>query len=321
MGWDANGILDSVYDVLLSTVREVSPDDMYLQALVSVLKRARQAERKPRASFTLLPVLSCMACGGVEERAIPVAAAWRALHIAAHLLDEVEDAVQASLPIRELSPALTINTATGLLALAGLALAHMSDGEDKINKQVPFSLFYQTVFRAAGGQHLELSLDTFPDLDTYFRIAALKSGEPFALAAQSGALVAGANGEAVVRCKTFGYNVGILIQLLDDWRDFMTDVLVEEGCPLPVVYAFAVASPDLSRRLAEAWERRDEEVEARKVRDLVQGLGGLTYTLGEMFRYFERAWAILAEMDGAELLREWLLEVTSGTPLALHRKM
>lgn len=317
MEWDPDALLDSVYGLLLSTVREVSPDDVYFQTLVSVLKRARQAERKPHASFTLLPILSCMACGGVAERAIPVAAAWRALHIAAHLFDAVQDAVRTSPPVREANSELTINTATGLLALAGLVLNRMP------NEMWEHTLgisFYQTILRAAGGQHLELSLVTFPDLDTYFRIAALKSGEPFALAAQSGAQVAGAHDEAMMHCRTFGYNVGILIQLLDDWRDFMTNTLVEEGYPLPVVYVFAVASPELSQRLRESWNQRGEEGEAQKVRDLVQELGGLTYTLGEMFRYFERACAALTSVEGADLLHEWLLEVVSDTPLAFRKE-
>lgn len=317
MEWDLDALLDSVYNLLLSAVQEVSPDDVYFQTLVGVLKRARQAERKPHASFTLLPVLSCVACGGVVERAIPVAAAWRALHIAAHLFDTVQDAARTSPPARKANSELTINTATGLLALAGLVLNQIPNERGEHALEISF---YQSILRAAGGQHLELSLVTHPDLDTYFRIATLKSGEPFALAAQSGAQVAGANNEVIGGCRTFGYNVGILIQLLDDWRDFMTNVLAEERYPLPVVYAFAVASPELLEHLRESWNQRGEEEEAQKVRDLVQELGGLTYTLGEMFRYFERACTALTRVERADVLRQWLLEVTSDTPLAFCKE-
>lgn len=317
MEWDLDTLLDSVYNLLVSAVQEVSPDNVYFQTMVGVLERARQAERKPHASFTLLPVLSCVACGGVVERAIPVAAAWRALHIAAHLFDTVQDAARTSPLACEVNSELTINTATGLLALAGLVLNRIPNEMEEHALEISF---YQTILRAAGGQHLELSLVTYPDLDTYFRIAALKSGEPFALAAQSGAQVAGANNEVIESCRTFGYNVGILIQLLDDWRDFMTNVLAEEGYPLPIVYAFAVASPELSQHLRESWDQRGDEGEAQKVRDLVQVLGGLTYTLGEMFRYFERACTALTRVEGADMLRQWLLEMTSDTPLAFRKE-
>lgn len=185
-------ILEQIYAVLTTLAREAEPEECYLQDILRVLREAR-AHEEPRTSFTLLPVLSCLAGGGVMEHAVPVAAAWRALHIAAHLLDSVQDEDISPAANTARTRALTINVATGILALAGLALTQVPQSVEEQTRRALHRDFQRAIVRAAGGQHPEFTRSPRPDLETYFHIAALKSGEPFALATQSWGVVAGAS--------------------------------------------------------------------------------------------------------------------------------
>ena len=73
------------------------------------------------------------------------------------------------------------------------------------------------------------------------------------------------------------------------------------------MYALSVASSDEEAQLREEWARSREERESSQyMRDMVRKMGGISYTLGEIFRHFERAVSALAVKDDY-LLREWLL--------------
>ena len=302
-----NETLDNIYHLLLALARTLEPEACYLDDLVNVLERAR-ADEDIHTSYTLLPVLSCVACGGPTENAVPVAAAWRALHIAAHLFDSVQDQEVPPSPDPVTARALTIDVAMGLLALANLALHEVPESVGAQAKQTLIRGFQRAIVRAAGGQHLEFTHSHPPDLETYFHIVGLKSGEPFALAVQSGGLVAGASEETLARYRTFGYNVGVLIQLMDDWRDFVSDPGNGHAHSLPFVYAISVASPPFAEQLQLERTRKHREESAQRVREMVREVGGISYTVGEIFRHFERAVGALS-VESDYILHEWIVNV------------
>jgi len=298
-------IIRRVYDLLMSLVQSVQPDVRYRQDILQVLERA-QAQEDARTSFTLLPVLACVAGGGEAAEAIPVAAAWRSLHMAAYLLDGVQDGDMPDASTATLARA--TNVATGLSALANLALLRTPASA----RHTLYEDFQKTVLRTAGGQHVDVMLTGPPDLDTYFRLVGLKSGEPFALAVRSGGIVAGVSASVIDRYTTFGYNVGILMQMMDDWLDFTSSSSGGHGYPLPVVYACTVASPEEAAFLRDAWHHRDGR--SLEVRERVERLGGHAYVMGEIARYTERALSALEGIEHPDVLRDWLLRVMG----ALH---
>ncbi|HZB96075.1 MAG TPA: hypothetical protein VE268_08950, partial [Herpetosiphonaceae bacterium] len=117
-------LLDEVYTRLDHLVASSGVEDEYIARLRTVLSAALASER---AGFpiTLLPLLTCRAAGTAMEPALPVAAAWRALLIAAKLLDDVEDGDVTRMSADTTNPPQVINLATGFLAIAGLALSQL----------------------------------------------------------------------------------------------------------------------------------------------------------------------------------------------------
>jgi geranylgeranyl pyrophosphate synthase len=167
-------LLPEVYELLSDVVKTPAVHGDYGRTLLRVLDAAQLSE-KEGVSLTLLPLLACQAAGGSPKRAIPVAAAWRALHIAAKLLDDVEDGALTLLP---LDPASVLNVATGFIALANLALARLARDYDEVDKSLWYSLQIEgrkTILRMAGGQDADLSHAAL-DLEHYFQIMADKSG-------------------------------------------------------------------------------------------------------------------------------------------------
>ncbi len=304
-------LLRETYALLKHLVQEVSPHPAYLLEMQRVLDAALHAEDIV-ISFTLLPILTCQAAGGTLRQGIPVAAAWRALHIAAHLLDSVQDGDVRHLSGSSLDDPRLINLATGFIALAGLALTRLAEVQGPQTASMLYRDFHQAILRTAGGQHLDLTLSHPPGLATYFHIIGLKSGQPFALAARAAAQVANAPSHQVARYEQFGYNVGMLVQIADDLAGFRRtgpqgDIQAGRW-PLPLVYALEVAAPEEALRLraglAYAVHGGDA---ADEVRALVTSLGGETYTMLEMARYRRRALAALEPYGSQDdPLRNWL---------------
>jgi len=298
----------------MDLIQGIGLHEAYALEIERALDAALEAE-DATTSFTLLPILTCQAAGGMPEEAIPAAAAWRALHIAAQLLDDVEDGDVHLLSERPFDIPRLINLATGFIALSGSALTRLS-GTDKARLMHRLDGdFHQAVLRVAGGQHLDLVTPCPPDLATYFRVVGLKSGQAFALATRAGALIASALRAQVARYERFGYNVGILVQIADDLAGFHQagprGDIAAGRCPLPVVYALEVASTEEALQL-QTWLSRvaGEEDVACEVRALVTALGGEAYSMLEIVRYRERALAALQAHSRHDApLRDWLMRL------------
>jgi len=113
---NAGHLLPEVYALLAGVLSLPDVDGDYTRALHTVLDAA-QASEQSGFPLTLLPLLTCRAAGGDPRQALPVAAAWRSLHIAAKLLDDVEDGDVARISAAPTDPPRVINLATGFITM------------------------------------------------------------------------------------------------------------------------------------------------------------------------------------------------------------
>lgn len=313
-------LLGEVYVLLADLMALPDVGHNYRQLLREVLEAARGSEQAGHP-LSLLPILACQAAGGDPELAIPVAAAWRALHIAAKLLDDVEDGDVDRISTSSINPPRVINLATGFIMIANLALARVAaSGNDHLWRVLHFD-FSHTVLRMASGQHTDLGSHTAFDVEEYFRIIAAKSGAFFALAARAGAHCATEQPDLLARYDHFGYNVGILIQLADDLHGFRQSGrqgdLAAGRRTLPVLYALAVTPPPQRAYLESLLTRAPTDAAAEAAaRHLIVALGGEVYLQAEIIRYYRRAWAALEsfkEVDFASKpLYDWLICLIGG---------
>jgi len=294
--------LPAVYSLLADVLHVPDASEGYLKALHRVLNAARATE-EDEAQLVALPLVVCESAGSMWQQAVPVTSAWLALHIAAQLLDDVEDRELPPTADLVIDSAKVVNLATGFIAAADLALMHLT-------REVHCDLqpsFQRTIIQMASGQHMELDSQDSYGLAEYFQIIGAKSGSFFSLAAYAGARCATKDPHLLSQFKQFGYNIGILIQLLDDWADWHQPAgkgdLAMGQRTLPVYYSLEVAPPADATWLRQLLLRAPtDNVAEGRARDIIKGLGAETYMLAEINRYRNRALAILADIDGSPTL-------------------
>ncbi|MCI0574932.1 MAG: polyprenyl synthetase family protein [Chloroflexi bacterium] len=307
-GADVTGRFFYLVSEQVETVVAGIHNNSALKAIVEKLVQSDWEKKKQHWPHALLPLLTCQLVGGPVEAAVHLTCAWNLLHLAAHVLDDVEDegcfvGLDGPIPLGE-----TINLGTSLIFLAQLAFDRLSD------TGVPLSLawrvrheLHQVITRMGAGQHQDLAVmaSSEPDLATYWQVIGDKTGCFFGWAAQSGALIGGGSDSQVEDCYTYGYNMGLLLQILDDWTGLSSNEgssdLAQGKKTLPVLYALAVApawqKEQLKILLEEAHFQSDAE---SKIREEIVRLGGLHYTLIQAEIRRKRAETALLNLPGSE---------------------
>jgi len=314
-----DGALPEVYGLLkhITHASACSEDDVYARLITEVLEFEWKQEREG-FSATVLPIMSCTIAGGEIEKAIPVAAGWRALYVAAKMMDNVEDGDEVSLAGKSIPAEIAINLGTGFTGLANLAILagdkiYHLDEKAKVEIGIEFN---RTMLHMASGQHRDISIDNpVNNMEDYREIMSAKSGSFFQLATWAGARCATDDETILSLFEMVGYNLGMMLQLNDDLKDFQQKEPgndIEQGrVTFPLLYAFSVASPHEKERLQE-WMIKaphDEEA-ANNVRELVRMLGGEMYVLAEIMRYRRRTLRVLDEMklskESRREMEKWL---------------
>lgn len=256
-----------------------------------------------------MPLHTCLTAGGNVNDAIPIAAAWRALHLAAQFLDDVEDGNDVVLNGRVIPPPVAANLGTGFIAIANIALLECND--DATLCAFLGAEFNRTILQMAIGQHTDIVRRSQMELETYRQVMAAKSGNFFLLGSWAGARLVTQNEALLSQFEGFGYNLGMMLQLNDDLKDFRQEGgkgdIASGQYTFPVAYALSVASPLERNRLQGLLSRAGEDEDAeREAKMLVRMLGGEVYLLAEMLRYRRRAMATLDAIGVEGEMREML---------------
>jgi len=174
------------------------------------------------------PVLTLLAaelCGGVPARAVPAAAVMELVHASSLILDDLPSMDDA--PLRrgrkanhlEFGEAIAILAAFGLLNLAYGTLVRAYDAAlaARLSSLVAEAVGTDGLI---GGQAVDLlATDQQISFETLERIHRGKTGALFSAAATSGAIIAGAPGDAVGSLAAYAKNLGLAFQIIDDVLD------------------------------------------------------------------------------------------------------
>lgn len=250
-----------------------------------LLQACRQRSEPELGGISIgeLPILVCQANQGASHHAETVAAVWQLIRLSAKLLDDVEDG-EITTQVGEI-----INTAVGMLFAAQLVLDDLKEqGLSPTRVHRLTRALNQVILHACAGQHLSLTsrvetIDLNPNL--WLEAALAKSGELLAWAAWSGALVAGVDEEKLTCYYEFGYHLGALLQVADDFNGVWQPTAINDlstGCfTLPVCYAFSVVTGKereaLNRLLKRAAAGDTRAIEW--VRQQLTDLGAQAYLL------------------------------------------
>lgn len=201
----------------------------------------------------VLTLLSCEACHGDWQMALPAAAAIELLHNFSLIHDDIEDRDE----LRRGRPTLwklwgeaqAINAGDAMFALAHLALLRSAGRGVPADRVVrAMQAFDAMCVQLTIGQHLDLSFESRSDVsaEEYVRMIGGKTAALITAACEIGAIIAGANDEQQRALARFGYGLGLSFQLQDDvlgiWGDPTqtgknNSDLAHGKKTLPVIYA------------------------------------------------------------------------------------
>lgn len=303
------------------TIKNLNSDNI-LTPILQWFVRMDIAQKRRKWPYAFLPFLTCRLVGGCTETVVPLAVAWNLLHLAAHLLDDIADEGFIVGPQGKLPSGEDVTVATTLLFLAqaaldrlpatGLPLAVAWELRQELNRMV---------IRMCEGQHQDLTALSQPDSTQalYWQIAAAKTGDFLGWASQAGARVGGSQEAEAQTCAQFGQNLGLLLQIMDDWHD-----LVQHSCAsdltqgkrtLPVLYALIVASPAQKQWLQETLTAVPlDPAGETAVRQLIIELGGLQYVLAQAAIRYRRAQDALGAFPDSAVKSHLLALLTYAFP-------
>ncbi|TKJ31653.1 MAG: polyprenyl synthetase [Chloroflexi bacterium B3_Chlor] len=234
----------------------------------------------------LLCLLSCQACGGDWQQALPAAAAVELIHNFSLIHDDIED---GSLERRHRptlwsiwGQAQAINAGDGLFVVGRLALQRLLElGVSPAKAVLAFGTVDDTCLSLTEGQYLDLAFEEQEDVtvEMYMQMISKKTAALIACATHLGALLGTESEEAVQHYGTFGRQLGLAFQIVDDilgiWGEEETtgkgvgEDIVNRKKSLPVVYALQKGD----RELREIYSQ--ESISPREVQMVMEKLDSL----------------------------------------------
>jgi octaprenyl-diphosphate synthase len=252
----------------------------------------------------LLTVAAARLAGGKDEACLKLAAAVEFIHSATLLHDDVVDGSERR---RGKIAAHLIWGRSSAVLVGDFLFARAFELMVETGSLRALNILAHASSVIAEGEVLQLTRAHDLDLDqaTYLQIIEAKTAELFAAAAESGAVSAGVEEAKIVALRSYGLNLGLAFQLVDDALDYggssdklgknAGDDFREGKATLPLLLAIARTGP----REAEFWERavgRLEQTDAdfKRAREMIVGAGALQATLDIAGDYADTAKQALA---------------------------
>lgn len=154
-----------------------------------------------------------------EENALPLACALELVHSATLLHDDVVDNAE----IRRGSTAAHLQFGTTETILAGDALLSLANQIVTSYQNISLiSCLSETIFQTTTGeiQEIEKMKNSSLTKQEYLEIIKGKTGYLMQTCSQSSAILAGSTPELQETARSFGFNLGIAFQLIDDAMDY-----------------------------------------------------------------------------------------------------
>lgn len=242
-------------------------------------------------------LLAARACGYSGQRHIDLAAVVEFIHTATLLHDDVVDASELRRN-RETANVVWGNEASVLVGdfLYSRAFEMMVD----VGLMRVMDILSHATNRIAEGEVLQLMNTRDPDTDEsrYMEVIARKTATLFEAGVRLGAVLAESTAGMEEAAASYGLNLGIAFQLIDDALDYSTDTGqlgknvgddLEEGKPtLPVIRAMAVGTSDQRKLLRQAIRKGGRD-QIDGVIQAIASTDAITYTTRLAEGYANRA--------------------------------
>jgi geranylgeranyl diphosphate synthase type I len=270
----------------------------------------------------VLCLLTCEACGGDWERALPAGAAVELMHNFTLIHDDIEDQDDIrrgrSTVWALWGEAQGINAGDTLFALAQLALLRLARRAVPVTTVVDaIRLLNHTCVALTGGQYLDISFESRGDvsISDYLVMVEGKTAALMACACEMGALIAAAPDDQREHLHSFGHHLGMVFQICDDILGIWGDPSVT-GKPAGADVARCKKSLPILHGLERSAELRAllaqdtlSEAEVHQATELLEESNSREYAEQVAQQYHTQALAALEEANLQGLAAQALYEL------------
>jgi len=256
-----------------------------------------------------------------EQRLITLAAAIELLHTATLVHD---DLIDGSL-LRRGKPTINAEWSPAATVLAGdFIFARAAELASETDSVAVMRIFAQTLATIVNGETSQLfTRRGLIDREAYFQRIYAKTASMFVLATRSAALISPVDEDVIDIASTFGYEIGMAFQIVDDVLDF-TGEQVTVGKPvasdlrqglitLPVIYYHQACpqDPDMDPVIQGAF--LDEDLVTR-LAESIRSSNSIKQSLEEAHQFVERGLSALHKLPNSpqrqslESLAEYIIK-------------
>jgi len=244
----------------------------------------------------VIMILAYHACGGkIDDDILPLAIAFELIHTATLVHDDIYDDAEKRRGVE------TIHAAKGLAkgVIAGDWLFVQGFGLGGKYQEEIVNLVSEYCSNIAQSEFLQI--DRVMDLKTspedYLSIVIGKTAGPFAAACKAASILAGNSIEQQIQMETFGKEIGIAFQLVDDLLDIRGDERmgkprgadIHEGkMTLPLIHSLTLSHGERRARLAHLIEHFEDQYFDELI-TLLSASDSLNYTEILIQNHIERA--------------------------------
>lgn len=311
----------STFEAELEAYRQGLPDDG-LHAPIRYILTLGGKRIRP-----VLVMLAGQAFGASLDRTLPAALAVEVFHNFSLLHDDIMDEAPLRRGRATVHEKWNQNTAI-LSGDAMLIEAYKQLARCGVeNLPALLHLFNTTAAEVCLGQQYDMEFETLAEVseERYIEMIGLKTAVLLGCSLKMGALIAGAKPDDAERIYAFGKMAGIAFQIQDDYLDAFGnpdsfgkqvggDILSNKKTLLST-YALQHAEGALKAELKELYESRkdvDPGEKVARVQYIFRQVGADSHALSEANRYFEKAEALLAQIEVAESNKEGLEAFLDG---------
>ena len=259
----------------------------------------------------ILPLAACRAVGGDAAAAVPVAAAVNAAVASLRLFDDLADQDRPGQLWSQVGPARAWNYAAGAQFLS-FSILNRAALPAPVFHRVS-QVFSRAFLQVAAGQDRDLSGQA-STIEDYWLTMELRSGEAYAAACASGALVGTSATPLIDACANFGYHLGLTMQIFNDFESIWpsrgrTDrERIRMG--LPLLYALRLEHPSVAELLSLV-SGEQLGTRADRVREILDELGTRRFLVWTALKEREQALTALSTCPNSEG-RDALASIITG---------
>jgi octaprenyl-diphosphate synthase len=252
-----------------------------------------------------LVLLAGEATGNVTDEHPAIAAIVEMIHLATLVHDDVLDGAAVRRRVASVNQRWDNQTA---VLLGDFLYARAFALSTELSSRLASRVLAETTRRICVGE-IEQSTRRYDfelSEQDYLQVSGAKTASLYAAACELGARYPGGRGEVGSTLRSFGWEIGLAFQIVDDCLDVVgrqEDVGkpvgndVEDGkVTLPVLYAFRRADEVLRARIRDIYTRPGLERRAERLREAVDLAPGVEYAMAVATDLVRRAEARMAEL-------------------------